>query len=107
MTKYATNREVIENDFRDNNYPTDRYFNFLHNKDLNDKLIRNSKLDRNREPFKAYVQYGKFGMKHTLSFDDKFALLNFLIDIMDSKEIELLGYSTISDKNIDTYTLID
>lgn len=46
-------------------------------------------------------------MKHTLSFDDKFALLNFLIDIIDSEEIILLGYSTISDKNIDTRTLID
>lgn len=107
MVKKATNREIIEKDFKDNNYPTERYFNFLHNRDTNGKLIRNSKLDRNREPFKAYVQYGKFGMKHTLSFDDKFALLNFLIDIMNSEEIELLGYSTISDKNIDTYTLID
>lgn len=102
-----TNREIIEKDFKDNNYPIERYFDFLHNKDVNGNLIRNSKLDRSRKPFKAYVQYGKYGMKHTLSFDNKFALLNFLIDIIDSKEIILLGYSTISDKNIDTRTLID
>ena len=102
-----TNREIIEKDFKDNGFPTERYFDSLHNKDINGELIRNSKLDRSRKHFKAYVQYGKYGMKHILSFDDKFALLNFLIDIIDSEEIILLGYSTISDKNIDTRTLID
>lgn len=101
------NYRIISEDFRENRYSIVKYFNFINNKDLDNKIIRNSKLDRNREPWRAYVEDTVIGYKHILNFNSKFELLNFLIMLTDNDTLKILGYSAIKEKNCDTYTLID
>lgn len=101
------NYRIISEDFMENRYSIVKYFNFINNKDLDGKLIRNSKLDRNREPWRVYVEDTVALYKHTLSFESKFEMLNFLIMLTENNTLKVLGYSTIKEKNCDSYTLID
>lgn len=101
------NYRIISEDFMENRYSIVKYFNFINNKDLDDKIIRNSQLDRNREPWKAWVEDTVAGYRHNLTFDSKFELLNFLIMLTDNDTLKILGYSTIKEKNCDTHSLID
>ena len=89
------NYEIISKDFMENRYSIVKYFNFINNKDLDGKLIRNSKLDRNREPWRVWVEDTVAGYRHNLSFDSKFEMLNFLIMLTDNDTLKVLGYSTI------------
>lgn len=101
------NYRIISEDFMENRYSIVKYFNFINNKDLDNNIVRNSKLTRNREPWKAYVEDTVAGYKHILSFESKYELLNFLIMLTTNDTLKILGYSTISEKNIDSYSLID
>ena len=101
------NYRIISEDFMENRYSIVKYFNFINNKDLDGKLIRNSKLDRNREPWRVWVEDTVVGFRHNLNFDSKFEMLNFLIMLTNNDTLKILGYSTIKEKNCDTYTLID
>lgn len=101
------NYRIISEDFMQNRYSIVKYFNFINNKDLDNNVVRNSKLTRNREPWKVWVEDTVAGYRHNLSFDSKFELLNFLIMLTNNDTLKILGYSNIKEKNCDTYTLID
>lgn len=101
------NFRIISNDFIENRYSLVKYFNFINNKDLDGKLIRNSKLDRNREPWRVWVEDTVANYRHDLTFNSKFEMLNFLVMLTTNDTLKVLGYSTIKEKNCDTHTLID
>ena len=101
------NYRIISEDFMENRYPIVKYFNFINNKDLDGSVVRNSKLDRNRDTWKVWVEDTVIGYRHNLTFDPKFEMLNFLIMLTENNTLKILGYSSIKENNVDTHTLID
>lgn len=100
------NQELVK-DFARHNYPTNNYFNSTNCVDLKGNIIFNATHDITNKPFEVKIIFEEFSIVHCLNFNNKYAMLNFLLDAINSSEMTIMAYSNIGNENINKNTIIE